>query len=315
VRVLVTGGAGFVGSHLVAWLLQDRHEVVVLDDLSNGLRNAVGAAELIEGDVRDAATVARAMSGVEVVFHLAAVVGVRRTLRMPWETITTSTVGTYNVLRASSRIQADCIVFSSSSMYGKNGAVPLAEEADVVLGNTHRLSWTYSYAKAAEEVLCQTAFQERAQRVKIVRLFNVVGPGQGERYGMVLPRFVAAALRREPLVVYGDGRQTRTFMDIEDALDGIGRIWRQGEWGSAYNVGGTEEVRIIDLAHRVVGRLQSPSEVEMLPFSEAFDRDYEETMRRRPDLARLFALGYRPRHTLDEMIDRVATDIGERGEQ
>lgn len=314
-RILVTGGAGFIGSHLVRRLVREDHEVTILDDFSSGRRDVIvhPSVSFVEGDVRDAEGVERIVGDMDFVFHLAAVVGVRRTLRQPWDTITTSAVGTVNVLRAALRKGCGCVVASSSSMYGKNVQVPLAEEDDVVLGNTHLGAWTYSYAKAAEEVLCRAAWQDFDQPVKVVRLFNVVGPGQGEHLGMVLPRFVGQALRGEPLVVYGDGGQTRTFMDVEDAIEGILHVWRQGDWGAAYNVGGTEEVRIVDLAHRVVAQLASSSPIEMLPFQLAYGRDYEETMRRKPDLRRLRALGYRPRYTLDQMIRRLADDQKEGG--
>ncbi len=305
-RVLVTGGAGFVGAQLVRRLLQAGHAVSMLDDFSTGRRSLPQGIRVIEGDVRDKATVRSAIHDQEAVFHLAAVVGVPHAIHRQWDSLTTNMLGTVEILQAIEGRDIPLLLCSSSAVYGKTPRVPVGEEDDVVLGNTHLPSWTYSYAKLVEELLARSAARERGIGVKIVRLFNVIGPGQTGRYGMVVPRFVARALVGHPLPVYGDGRQTRTFTDVHDAIAGILLVWERGAWGDVYNVGGQEEITILGLAERIISLTASRSTIQLLPYRSVFGDDFEETQRRVPAIDRVRALGYQPRISLDETISSIA---------
>lgn len=306
VRALVTGGAGFIGAHLAESLLRAGHAVTVLDDFSAGHRSLPVGVRVIEGDVRDGETVRSAVQGQDAVFHLAAVVGVPHAMHRQWDSLTTNILGTTEILRAIDSADIPLLLCSSSAIYGKTPRAPVREEDDVLLGNTHVASWTYSYAKLAEELLARSAAAERGTRVKIVRLFNVIGPRQTGRYGMVVPRFIARALRGVALPVYGDGRQTRTFVDVRDAIAGLMLVWERGQWGEAYNVGGETEVSVQDLAQRVIALTNSSSRVEFQPYRTVFGDGFEETQRRLPAIDRARALGYRPRIPLDATILAIA---------
>ena len=309
-KVLVTGGAGFIGSHLIRRFLAQGDSVTVLDNATAGGTDRLAGlpVRMITADVRDPNAVTAAMSGQEAVFHLAAVVGVPNAMRHQWDSLTTNVLGTYNVLEAARKGDVPIFLASSSAIYGKLQRIPVREKDDVVLGNTHRSAWTYSYAKLTEELLARAAAAEWQVRVKIGRLFNVIGPGQSGAYGMVVPRFVAKALRGEPLLVYGDGTQTRTFLDVEDAVDGIMTVWERGEWGQTYNVGGQGETRVLDLARMVIRLTGTASEIEFVPFHVAFDANFEETNRRVPCIDRLAELGYEPKYTLEDTLRRVIAD-------
>lgn len=307
VRVLVTGGAGFIGTHLVRRLAEQGHQVTILDDLSTGvLRPDLAArATLVAADVRDAEAVGRAALKAECIYHLAAVVGVRHALQNQVRSLTVDWLGTKNVLEAAEREGAAVFVASSSAVYGKTERLPIGEEDDVVLGNTHLPSWTYSTAKLSEELLARAWAAERGLRVKVGRFFNVIGPGQTGAYGMVVPRFVEAALKGEALVVYGRGDHTRTFVDIQDALDGLEAVMARGRWGVAYNIGGAEEITVLELARRVLALTGSSSPVTFVPFEEAFGPDFEEIGRRVPDIRRLQVLGYQPRRPLEQTLASI----------
>ncbi len=304
-RVLVTGGAGFIGSRLVARLIAMGHLVTVLDDFSSVRRPLPPDARIIEGDVRDEAAVRLSLHRQEAVFQLAAVVGVPNAMRRQWDSLTTNVLGTMRLLEALPS-GVPLILGSSSAIYGKTPQVPVREGDDVLLGNTHIASWTYSYAKLTEELLARASAAERGSEVKIVRLFNVVGPGQTGRYGMVLPRLVGQALAGEPLTVYGDGSQTRTFVDVRDAVAGILTVWDKGAPGDAYNVGGVGEVRILDLARRVIALTGSRSPIHLVPMAAVFGPAFEETPRRAPSIEKVRALGYQPLISLDETIQDIA---------
>lgn len=307
VRVLVTGGAGFIGTHLVRRLAEQGHQVTVLDDFSTGAArlDLTRLSRLVQADVRDAEGVSRAARKAECVYHLAAVVGVRHALQNQVRSLTVDWEGTKNVLEAAEREGAAVFVASSSAVYGKTERLPIGEKDDIVLGNTHLPSWTYSAAKLAEELLARAWSAERGLPVKVGRFFNVIGPGQTGAYGMVVPRFVEAALKGNPLVVYGRGDHARTFVDIRDALDGLERVMQQGGWGEVYNIGGAEEITVLELARRVLTLAGSSSPVCLVPFEEAFGPDFEEIGRRVPDIRRLRALGYEPRRTLEETLQSI----------
>jgi len=307
-HALITGGAGFIGSHLASRLSIEGHNVTVLDNLSTGNPERISqlGIHFIEGDVRDPVTVRTALRTVDAIFHLAAVVGVPHAMNRRWDSLTTNILGTHNLLNAARHGGIPIFIASSSAIYGKLlQASPVSEEDDVFLGNTHTASWTYSYAKLAEEQLALAAVQEWSAPVKIGRLFNVIGPGQSGAYGMVVPRFVTRALKGDPLPVYGTGTQTRTFADVEDVIQVLMTVWNSGQWGAVYNIGGQEEIAIYDLAQRIIQLTHSSSEIQLIPYVEALGLGFEEPLRRKPSIAKIEALGYVPRYTLDETIMRV----------
>ena len=307
-RALVTGGAGFIGSHLVDRLLERGDEVRALDDLSSGsLANLARALEhprftWIEGSVLDRRLVERASEGCQVVFHLAAMVGVALVLERPAVAREVNVVGTDHALRAAERAGAAFVFASSSEVYGPAARVP-ARETDVLLaGAAGETRWSYAASKALGE---ERAFAHARDglRVLVCRFFNVVGPRQHGRHGMVLPRFVNAALRGEPLTVYGDGGQTRCFLHVADALDAVLALQGGGAFGAAFNVGSEEEVAIGELAQRVKRAAASDSPIVRMPYREAYGLEFADLPRRAPDLARLRErTGFVPRRDLDSIV-------------
>ena len=322
-RALVTGGAGFIGSHLVEALLRDGHEVVVLDDLSTGrLENLQRVREhmrltVATGSVTDELLVAKLMDGAEVVYHLAAAVGVRLILEQPVQTIETNIVGTDVVLRAATHARTRVVLASTSEVYGKNDRVPLSEDDDRVLGPTTKSRWSYACSKAIDEFLALAYHKERGLPVVIVRFFNTVGPRQTGRYGMVVPRFVRQALDGQPITVYGDGRQSRAFTDVEDAVRAMLALSRAPEAvGHVFNVGSAQEITIGELAERVKTLAGSRSPIVLVPYEEAYQPGFEDLRRRVPDIRKAEAfVGYRPEIALDETLQRVIRFIRETGRQ
>ncbi len=304
-RVLVTGGTGFIGSHLVARLLSEGHAVTVLDERGPGTRPPQAPATYVQGDVRDRSLVWKILGDQDAVFHLAAVVGVPHAISHQWDSLTTAALGTVHILEAVRERDVPVFLASSSAIYGKSWGGRLGEEREVRLGNTHRPAWTYSYAKLTEELLGRAAATEWGCRVVVGRLFNVIGPYQSAAYGAVVPRFVERALAGLPLDVYGDGSQTRTFADVRDAVEGILTVWTRGTSGQVYNIGGTDETRIVDLARMVVSLSGSRSPIRTVPFDQVFDAMFEEPFRRAPSLKRLSALGYWPRYTLADSLREI----------
>ena len=318
-RVLVTGGAGFVGSHLVDLLVARGHRCVVLDDLSTGdtanLAAHVGAdaVTFVRGDAGDRDLVARLAEGCDAVAHLAASVGVRRVVDAPGATLRNNLASTLAVVDAAVAAGLPLLLASTSEVYGKSDALPFREDGDLVLGATTRARWSYAAAKATGEWLALAAGDEHGLPVRIARLFNTVGPRQTGRYGMVLPRFVGAAKAGAPLEVHGDGRQTRCFAHVGDVvrdlaglLDGLvaarGTAEPEGH-PRVFNVGSDEEVAIADLARRVVAATDSASEVRLVPYARAFGAGFEDMVRRVPCLDALDAeLGPRPRRDLQAIV-------------
>jgi UDP-glucose 4-epimerase len=314
-RALVTGGAGFIGRHLARRLLDAGHRAVLLDDFSTGSRAAaadlVGAgAELVTGSVLDAGLVDELVAGADTVFHLAAAVGVRLVVELPLEGLRTNIHGTEHVLAAAHRHGARVLLASTSEIYGANPAVPLAEDADRVLGSPLAGRWSYAEAKAVDETMAAAYWRQRGLWTVIARLFNVVGPGQTGRYGMVLPRFVDQALAGEPLSVHGDGNQTRSFCYVGDAVTGLLALVEQaGARGRAVNIGRAEEVSIVDLAGRVIEQAGSASTVHFVPYEEAYGTGFTDIRRRVPDIALARQLlGFAPEVSLDEVIRLVIAE-------
>lgn len=306
-RYLITGGAGFIGTHLTKRLLSAGHDVIILDDFSAGEASILSMlpARIIKGSVLNAELVSEITTDCDAIIHLAAVVGVRQAMNRTLETLTVSFRGTENVLRAATDTGTEIFVASSSAVYGKIKDVPVTEEADCLLGSSDKPSWTYSAGKLVEEHLATAYHREFGTEVKIGRFFNVIGPHQRSAHGMVVPTFINRALRGEPLIVYGTGHQTRTFAYIEDALDGLELILSKGKTGTSYNIGGTEEVTIQALADRIIHLTGSSSPIRTVQYTEAFDEQFEETLRRMPDISRLRSLGYEPQFSLDQALGEI----------
>ena len=316
-RAVITGGAGFIGSHLAEALLGRDDEVSVLDDLSTGRRENVRHLEdhpafsFHLGSAADADRVARVLEGADVVFHLAAAVGVRLIIEKPVHTIETNVGATAVVLRAAARQGIPVVFTSTSEVYGKWDEAPFREDQDLHLGPTCRSRWSYACSKALDEWLALAWFREEGLPVVIARLFNTVGPRQEGRYGMVLPTFVRQALREEPITVFGDGGQSRCFAHVGDVVEALLLLSRtRRAHGQVVNVGSAREISIGDLARLVRERTGSRSPIVHVPYAEAYERGFEDMRRRVPDLRRLRELtgGFEPQTPLEEIIDQVILD-------
>jgi UDP-glucose 4-epimerase len=309
-RALVTGGAGFLGHRLVERLLAERFAVTVVDDLSGGsldhlaLARGSPAFAFRRGDVRARALLDDLVPGMDVTFHLAGAVGVRRVAEDPAGTWSRNVEGSASVLEACARHGVRTIVVSTSEVYGTRATGVLSEDAPCLVEPAARRD-VYAVSKMAGESLALALHRSALLPVTVVRPFNVVGPRQSDRYGMVLPRFAKAAVLGEPLPVHGDGRQTRTFLHVDDAVDAFLRLARAGaSEGLVVNVGGTEEIPILDLAHRVIARAGATAGVRFVPFAQVYGEGFVDPMHRRPDVSRLAALtGFAPTKTLDDAID------------
>jgi UDP-glucose 4-epimerase len=312
---VITGGAGFIGSHLTEHLLARGEEVTIIDDLSTGsLDNLSGvgsSANFVSGSILDKDLVQQTIDGADRVFHLAAAVGVKRIVERPLESLRTNIHGTENVLEAARQANVVVLLASTSEIYGKNTSDRLSEDSDRILGSPLKSRWTYAAAKGLDESFAHAYWQDFALRVAIVRLFNTVGPRQTGRYGMVLPNLVGQALRDEPLTVYGDGQQTRCFSYVGDVVPAMVRLSETTDaYGQAFNLGGLREVSILQLAEHVIHLLGSSSTIRFIPYQQAYAEGFEDMRRRVPDNTRAARLvGFNPTTTLDQMILQVATAI------
>jgi len=312
-RALLTGGAGFIGSHLADALMARGDAVTVIDDLSTGSRDNIahldgrpGFACTIDSVCHEAALDAL-MARADVVFHLAAAVGVRLIVDAPVRTIETNVHGTETVLRVAARHRRLVVVFSTSEVYGRSAAVPFREDADLVLGPTTTPRWAYACSKALDEFLALAYARERGLPVIVVRLFNTVGPRQTDRYGMVIPTFVRQALAGEPLTVYGAGAQTRAFTDVSDVVRALlGLVHEPRAVGEVVNIGAAEETTILQLARRVIAAAGSRSDIAFVPYARAYGAAFEDLPRRVPDLTKIRDLiGFQPTVDLDATLARV----------
>lgn len=309
-RYLITGGAGFIGSHLAEALLEQGHCVVIIDDFSTGRIENIAHRldnprfQLIRHSVEDPTTVALAISDCDAVFHLASAVGVQLIVDQPVHTIRTIVRGTEVILEAAHRYGRPVLITSSSEVYGKGTRVPFSEDDDVVMGPTHHARWCYAYAKGIDEFLGLAYHRQFGLPVTIVRLFNTVGPRQVGMYGMVLPRFVSAALEGKPLTVYGDGKQTRCFCHVTDVVDAlIGLMQHRQSAGRVFNVGSDEEISINDLAGRVIALCGSRSSIQHISYEQAYGAPFDDMLRRVPRLERIHALlGWKPKRSLEQII-------------
>lgn len=316
-RVLITGGAGFIGSHLADRLVALGCDVEALDDLSTGSVFNVDQLRdnprfrLTVGSVLEERDLAVAVDRADAIFHMAAAVGVRLIVENPVRTIETNIAGTDNVLRHARKKNKQILVASTSEVYGKSTDLPFREDADSVMGASKRPRWAYACSKLMDEFLALAHYRENKLPVVIARLFNTVGPRQTGAYGMVIPRFVGQALAGEPLTVYGDGTQTRTFCHVADAVEGlIGLLASPETRGQVYNVGGQGEISITDLAKKIITLTASASKLELIPFEKAYDENFEDMQRRVPCLEKVNgAIGYAPTRDIDTIISDVVAGM------
>lgn len=313
-NILITGGAGFIGSHLTRTLLANGETVAVLDNLSTGsfenIREFVGHKRFsfaIE-ELNNELVLDRLASQADAIVHLAAAVGVQLVVERPTETIETNVMGTHTVLKAARRYRCRTLLASTSEVYGKGVRTPFSEEDDLLLGASSRSRWSYAASKLLDEFLGLAAYREYGLPVTITRFFNTVGPGQTGRYGMVVPRFVRQALQGEPLTVYGDGEQSRCFCHVSDTVRALEALLNRPEItaGEIYNIGSGDEITINALAQTVIDRADSASSLRHIPYSEAYAPGFEDMRRRVPNTAKIErAIGWRPTHTLEQILDDV----------
>lgn len=312
-RYLITGGAGFIGSHLAERLTDRGDRVALLDNLSTGsmenIRQLKGSDKLEYhlDNIENKQLLAELVDDADVIIHLAAAVGVKLIVESPVRTIETNVNGTQLVLEAACKKKKLVLTASTSEVYGKNTNVPFHEDMDLVLGPTTKGRWSYAASKALDEFLALSYWKEKKLPVIVIRFFNTVGPRQTGRYGMVLPNFVKAALENRNIEIYGSGKQSRCFCDVRDSVESLIRlIDTEKSIGEVVNIGNTEEITIEDLAARVKERAKSTSKIEYIPYDQAYEPGFEDMMRRVPSVDKLHRLtGFRPQTSLNEIIDRV----------
>lgn len=312
-KVLITGGAGFIGSHLAEALVQNGEEVIALDNLSTGcVENLAGLRktsnfQLVIGSILDERLVDKYVERCDVVYHLAAAVGVQLIVNHPLESLTTNIRGSEIVLEMAHRYQRRVLITSTSEIYGKNANGPLKENEDRILGSPLKSRWSYSTSKAVDEILAYTYWKEKGLPTVIVRLFNTVGPRQTGFYGMVIPRFVQQALQGEPLTIYGNGKQSRCFLHVQDAVRGIRALMQRPEaTGEAFNLGSQEEVTIEDLARQVIELTGSSSPLQYIPYDKAYEEGFEDMLRRVPDITKARqAVAFSPTLALQDILRSI----------
>jgi UDP-glucose 4-epimerase len=311
-RAFITGGAGFIGSHLADALIARGDSVTILDNLSTGSKKNIahleGKITVHEGDIRDKELVDKLVAESDTVFHMAAALGVKNIMEHTIESIDRNFSGSEVVLNAATKHDKRLLIASTSEIYGKNLNQPLHEESDRVVGAPQKIRWTYSDAKALEEAVAHTLHKTHGLKVTTVRFFNTVGPRQTGQYGMVVPRFVQAALKNEDITIYDDGSQSRVFCHVEDAVRAVlSLLDSDSTIGDYFNVGGVGETTIKELAQQIIKQTNSKSEIRFIPYSDAYPAGFEDMQRRVPDVSKINkAVGWSPTHTLDSIIDSVA---------
>ena len=314
-RVLVTGGAGFIGSHLADALIARGDQVVALDNFSTGstanIKHITKNFEIIDGDIRNVDLINDAIKDVDLVFHMAAALGVNTILESPLESISTNIAGSEVALNATANHKKRILIASTSEIYGKNPKQPLNESDDRVVGSPQKIRWSYSDAKAIEEAMAFSLNQEKGLKVTTARLFNTVGPRQSAHYGMVVPRFVRSALKNEPINIYGDGTQSRVFCHVDDAIEALlALVGTEKTVNEVYNVGGTGEITIKELADSVIKETNSQSSIEFIPYEKAYAPGFEDMQRRVPDISKIKQeLNWAPKKNLSLIIADVAAHI------
>lgn len=311
-RILITGGAGFIGSHLADYYLAKGNEVVLLDNLSTGSKNNLKGTEskcqLIDGDIRNSDLVNELVEKSDLVLHMAAALGVSTILNNPIESISTNIHGSETVMLAASKHKKRIIIASTSEIYGKNPKQPLNELDDRVIGSPQNIRWSYSDAKAIEEATASALNKSQGLKVTTVRFFNTVGPRQTGQYGMVVPRFVQSALANEEIQVYGDGNQTRVFCHVADAIRAVVKLAETDlSIGEVYNVGGVGEISINNLAEKIISTTKSVSNIKHIPYDQAYPSGFEDMQRRVPDTSKIqSAIGWNPLMSLEDIIQDVS---------
>ena len=316
-KILITGGAGFVGSHLADRLIKDGNEITVIDDLSTGRYSNVEHLEgnenfrLIIDTVLNQPLMEELIRETDRVYHMASAVGVRLIMEQPVKTIETIFHGTDVILKFCSRYRKRVLIPSTSEVYGKGASIPFSEDDDLLTGATDKHRWAYACAKTLDEFLALAHWKETRLPVVVVRLFNTVGPRQTGQYGMVVPRFVHAAMKNEPITVHGDGTQQRCFGHVHDVVEGLVKVLETQEcFGQVINLGNDDEVSILGLADRAITATGSSSEIKFIPYEEAYGDGFEDMRRRVPNLAKAKGLvGYQPTKTLDDIINDVAAEF------
>lgn len=312
-KALITGGAGFIGSYLAGELLNRDNVVVVLDNLSTGRYENIEHLlknrnfEFVEGDILDINLVDKLVEKIDTVFHLAAAVGVDLIVKKPLESLTTNIKGSEIVLDAALRYRKKILITSTSEIYGKNINGPLREDDDRILGSPLKTRWSYSTAKAVDEMLAYIYWKEKKLPAVIVRLFNTVGPRQTGTYGMVMPRFISQALENEPITVYGTGKQTRCFLHVKDAVGALIKLIEEPKAiGEVFNVGSQEEISIEQLAKEIIKITKSKSKIEFISYEKAYEEGFEDMQRRVPEIAKINKLiGFKPTFTLSRIIEDI----------
>ena len=314
-RVLVTGGAGFIGSHLADALIARGDQVVALDNFSTGstanIKHITKNLEIIDGDIRNTELINETTKDVDLVLHMAAALGVNTILESPLESISTNIAGSEVVLNAAASYKKRILIASTSEIYGKNPKQPLNELDDRVVGSPQKIRWSYSDAKAIEEAMAFSLNQDKGLKVTTARLFNTVGPRQSAQYGMVVPRFVKAALNNEPINIYGDGTQSRVFCHVQDAIEALlALVATEKTINEVYNVGGTGEITIKQLAETIIKQTNSKSTIEYIPYEKAYAPGFEDMQRRVPDISKIKeAIKWQPQRDLTQIIADVASHI------
>jgi UDP-glucose 4-epimerase len=314
-RVLVTGGAGFIGSHLADALIARGDQVIALDNFSTGstanIKHITKNFEIIDGDIRNADLINETIKDVDLIFHMAAALGVNTILESPLESISTNIAGSEVVLNAAANHKKRILIASTSEIYGKNPKQPLNETDDRVVGSPQKIRWSYSDAKAIEEAMAFSLNKEKGLKVTTARLFNTVGPRQSAHYGMVVPRFVRSAIKNEPISIYGDGTQSRVFCHVHDAIEALlALVGTDKTVNEVYNVGGTGEITIKELADSVIKEMKSQSSIVFISYKEAYAPGFEDMQRRVPDISKIKQqLNWAPKKNLSQIIADVAAHI------
>jgi len=314
-KVLITGGGGFIGSHLCDALLKDGANITVIDNFSTGspknIAHIANEIEIVSGDIRDVALMDKLTEKADLVLHMAAALGVSRILENPIESISINITGSEVVLNAATKYETRLIIASTSEIYGKNPAQPLSEGDDRVVGSPQKLRWSYSDAKAIEEAMAFALHQHNKLPVTTVRLFNTVGPRQTGQYGMVVPRFVASALKNETITIYGTGEQSRVFCHVYDAVRGILLLAKTDSTiGGVFNLGGRGEITINELANKVIEVTKSASTISHTPYDDSYPIGFEDMQRRVPNISKITsAIDWQPEHSLENIINDVEQNL------
>ena len=321
-KILITGGAGFIGSHLAEKLLQKGEEVFVIDDLSTGSSENIKHLEnnpkfhFIKGSVLDKKLMSETIIKVDEIYHLAAAVGVKTVIEKPLSSLLNNLLGAEIVFEVAAQQRTPVLLASTSEVYGKNENIPFQEDSDRIYGSAYHTRWGYGMSKGVDEFLALAYFREKRLPVIIARLFNVIGPRQSGAYGMVVPRFIQQALKREPIMIYGSGNQTRCFGYVDDVVDALIGLMASKEkaYGQIFNVGSDDEISIKDLAQKIIELTASPSKINFISYAEVYGSNFEDMFHRQPDLTKIKeTINYQPKFTLEESLKKIIDQVRHNG--